>query len=88
MKNNVIRVNNVSKIFKLDTQIGISKKIEARNERLRLKEILLKNLPKGMGAIVRTTAENRTAKDIMKDLSFLISAWKSIKRKFPRRLFC
>lgn len=67
-------------------QIGISKKIEARTERFRLKEILLKNLPKGMGAIVRTTAENRSAKDITKDLAFLISAWKSIKKKSTKAL--
>ena len=65
-------------------QIGISKKIEDRNERYRLKEILLKNLPKGMGAIIRTTSENRSAKDIKKDLSFLISMWKSIKKKSRR----
>jgi len=65
-------------------QTGISKKIESREERQRLKEILLKNLPKGMGAIIRTTAENRTAKDITKDLSFLISSWKSIIKKSKR----
>jgi len=65
-------------------QTGISKKIESRNERLRLKEILLKNLPKGMGAIIRTTAENRTDGDIIKDLSFLIATWKSIVKKSNR----
>jgi ribonuclease G len=65
-------------------QIGISKKIEGKNERLRLKEILLKNLPKGMGAIIRTTAENRNVKDIKKDLSFLITTWKSIIKKSQR----
>jgi ribonuclease G len=65
-------------------QIGISKKIETKNERTRLKEILLKNLPKGMGAIIRTTAQNRTTRDIKKDLSFLITTWKSILKKVKR----
>jgi len=65
-------------------QIGISKKIEKREERIRLKEILLKNLPKDMGAIIRTTSENRSEKDIKKDLSFLISTWNSIQKKFKR----
>lgn len=65
-------------------QIGISKKIEDRNERLRLKEVLLKNLPKGMGAIIRTTAEKKSANNIKKDLSFLIATWKSIKKKGNR----
>ncbi len=62
-------------------QIGISKKIESRTERTRLRELLTKKLPKGMGAIVRTTAEERSDKDIIKDLSFLISDWKSILKK-------
>ena len=65
-------------------QIGISKKIDRREERTRLKEILFTNLPKGMGAIIRTTAENRSDKDIKKDLAFLVNTWKSIKKKFPR----
>lgn len=62
-------------------QIGISKKIENREERTRLKEILLKNLPKGMGAIIRTTAEDRPSKDIIKDLTFLIASWNTIQKK-------
>jgi len=65
-------------------QIGISKKIDSKNERIRLKEILLKNLPKGMGAIIRTTAEKKDSKAIIKDLSFLISTWKSIVKKHKR----
>ncbi len=65
-------------------QIGISKKIEDRNERIRLKNILLKNLPNGMGAIIRTTAEGRSDKEIKKDMAFLISIWKSILKKFKK----
>jgi len=65
-------------------QIGISKKIENKEERIRLREILLKNLPKKMGAIIRTTAEDRNEKDIKKDLSFLISTWNSILKKFKK----
>lgn len=63
-------------------QIGISKKISNREERTRLKEIILKNLPPKMGAIIRTTMEGRKAKDLKKDLSFLIITWKSILKKF------
>ncbi len=65
-------------------QIGISKKIESREEKARLKALLSENLPKGMGAIIRTTAEDRQAKDIKKDLSFLVSTWKSIHKKFKK----
>ena len=63
-------------------QIGISKKIESKEERTRLREIISKNLPAGMGAILRTTAEGRTEKDINHDLSLLISTWKSIQKRF------
>ncbi|MCK4650743.1 Rne/Rng family ribonuclease [Candidatus Babeliales bacterium] len=65
-------------------QIGISKKIEDRNERIRLKEILSKNLPPKMGVIIRTTAEGRKEKDLKKDLSFLVSTWNSILKKFKK----
>jgi len=63
-------------------QVGISKKIENRDERARLRDVLLKCLPKGMGAIIRTTAENRSSKDIQKDVTLLVSIWHSINKKF------
>jgi len=65
-------------------QIGISKKIDNKEERTRLKDFMQKSLPKGMGAIVRTTAQGRADKDIKKDLAFLISAWKSIQKKYKK----
>lgn len=61
--------------------IGISKKIEDKEERARLRDLLTKSLPKGMGAIIRTTAEGRLQKDIAKDLAFLISTWQSIQKR-------
>ena len=69
-------------------QIGVSKKIESRDERNRLKEILSLYLPKGMGAIVRTTAENRSAADLRKDIAFLVSTWKSILKKYAKASAC
>jgi ribonuclease G len=65
-------------------QIGISKKIESREERARLKEFMQRHLPTGMGVIIRTTAEGRSEKDIKKDLSFLVSAWNSIQKKYKK----
>lgn len=63
-------------------QVGVSKKIENRDERARLREILDECLPKGMGAIVRTTSEHRSSQDIKKDVAFLVSLWHSIQKKF------
>lgn len=59
-------------------RIGVSKKIEDRAERLRLKEIVVQHLPAGMGAVIRTSAEGRQEGEIFKDLSFLISDWNNI----------
>jgi ribonuclease G len=64
--------------------LGVSKKIEDKETRAQLRELLQKNLPAGMGAIVRTTAEGRDQKDIQKDLAFLITTWKSIQKKFKK----
>lgn len=59
-------------------RIGVSKKIEDRAERLRLKEIITKHLPTGMGAVIRTSAEGKSESEINKDLSFLIADWNNI----------
>jgi ribonuclease G len=63
-------------------RIGISKKIEDREERARLKEIVSKNLPEGMGAIIRTTSEGRQEKEIAQDIQFLVDAWNGILERF------
>lgn len=63
-------------------RIGISKKIESREERLRLKTLLLKHLPENMGAIIRTTCESKEEKSIIEDLNYLIETWKNIEKKF------
>ena len=63
-------------------RIGVSKKIEERAERARLKEIVRSLLPEGMGAIIRTTSEDALEKDIAKDVSFLVSTWNLIQKKF------
>lgn len=65
-------------------RIGISKKIEDKDERARLKEVVRKLLPKGMGAIIRTSAENRSEKDLSKDVAFLVHTWNSILSKFGK----
>lgn len=63
-------------------RIAISKKIEDRDERMRLKEILRTNLPEGMGAIIRTTSEHRHDKEIIQDIQFLITTWNYITKKY------
>lgn len=63
-------------------RIGVSKKIEDRKERSRLKDIIKEQLPEGMGAIIRTTAEGTDAKELCKDIRYLIDTWNTIQKRF------
>lgn len=65
-------------------RIGVSKKIEDRAERVRLKEIVTRHLPEGMGAVIRTNAEDKTESEIQKDLSFLIADWNTILTNYAK----
>jgi len=63
-------------------RLGVSKKVEDREERKRLKEIVQEHLPEGMGGIIRTTSEGRSAPEITKDIRYLIKTWNNIQKKF------
>ena len=63
-------------------RIGVSKKIEDREERTRLKTIIREHLPEGMGAIIRTTSDGRSETDLVKDLRYLVQEWRTIEKKF------
>lgn len=63
-------------------RIGVSKKIEDRQERYRLKDIVREQLPKGMGAIIRTTSEGRKDYEVAADVKFLVKQWRTIQRAY------
>jgi ribonuclease G len=63
-------------------RIGISKKISSSQERQRLRDVLEKNLPAGMGAIIRTSAEDAEEDEISKDIHFLLKDWNEIVEKY------
>lgn len=65
-------------------RIGISKKIESRDERLRLRKIVTESLPEGMGAIIRTSTQNQDEKAIKRDLDYLMATWRTILDKFAK----
>lgn len=58
--------------------IGISRKIEDKNERDRLKKIADRIRMKGFGFIVRTEAEGKGEKELRHDLDFLLRMWRQI----------
>ena len=64
------------------SKVGVSRKIELREERARLRELVGKRLPKGQGGvIVRTVAEDLTEETIQRELKSLRDVWKKISRK-------
>lgn len=64
------------------SQCGISRKIEEKRERERLKKILRKlTLPLGMGVIFRTASSGSTLKQLTRDLQFLLETWQKIQEK-------
>ena len=62
-------------------RVGISKKIEDRDELTRLKELVSSHLPEGMGAIIRTSSENSADQEIGQDIKFLVRIWNDILEK-------
>ncbi|MBU8921504.1 MAG: Rne/Rng family ribonuclease [Bacteroidales bacterium] len=64
--------------------IGISKKIDNRKERNRLRSIIRKHRPKGSAVIVRTAGSGVEEKQIKDDLKHLEKRWKEIERKIER----
>ena len=61
--------------------IGISRRIEDPDERMRLHGIVEKIRPDGMGAIVRTAAEGRTDAELKADMEYLVQHWETIRKK-------
>jgi ribonuclease G len=62
-------------------RLGVSKKIDDRDERIRLKDIIKSALPEGMGGIIRTTSESRDQDELIKDVRFLLETWETIQSR-------
>jgi ribonuclease G len=65
--------------------IGVSRKIEGREERARLRALAEKIRPKGAGGvIVRTVGEELTEETFEREMKSLLSTWKQIQRRKSR----
>jgi ribonuclease E len=63
-------------------RVGISRKIEDREERDRLKEMFGKlKLPKDMGFILRTAGSEKTSEELSNDLKYLTKLWNKIQNE-------
>jgi ribonuclease G len=70
------------------SKVGVSRKIESREQRAKLREMVTKLLPKDSGGvIVRTVAEGVTEEHFRREIESLTGLWKKINRKksFVRR---
>lgn len=66
------------------TRVGVSRKIESRQERTRLRRIVREALPKDAGGvIIRTVATGLGERQIKRELKSLLESWQKVKRKKP-----
>jgi ribonuclease G len=66
-------------------QLGISRRINDRAERDRIRDILSKvELPENIGLIVRTVAEGKTKKEFDRDVKYLLKVWRDIQEKLKK----
>ncbi len=69
-------------LMPFDNHIGLSKRIESREERDRIRKIIESlKLPKDLGFIVRTAAQGVSEKDFQRESRYLINLWNNIKAK-------
>src|SRR3989454_9913865 len=64
------------------SKVGVSRKIEARDQRAKLREMVTKLVPADSGGwIIRTVADDLTEASCKREIDHLLSLWKKIKRK-------
>ncbi|HYW31093.1 MAG TPA: Rne/Rng family ribonuclease [Gemmatimonas sp.] len=64
------------------SKVGVSRKIDERSERQRLRQMVGEILPENVGGvIVRTVSEDSSQETFKRELDTLINNWKRIKRK-------
>src|SRR5690606_2052129 len=64
------------------SRVGVSRKIEQREQRAKLREMVSKVVPKDVGGfIVRTVAEDVTEAHFQREVEALLGLWRKINRK-------
>ena len=72
-------------LMPFDDHIGLSKRIESREERDRIRKIMESlKLPKDLGFIVRTAAIGASEKDFQRESRYLINLWYNIRARAKR----
>src|SRR5689334_17776267 len=64
------------------SRVGVSRKIEGREQRTRLRELVSRLVPKDEGGwIIRTVADDLTEARCKREIDHLLGLWKKIRRK-------
>ncbi len=72
-------------LMPFDNHLGLSKRIESREERDRIRKILEDlRLPKEIGFIVRTAAQGASHKDFQRESRYLLNLWNHVKIRARR----
>jgi ribonuclease G len=66
----------------LAEHLGVSKNIEARAERDRLRSIIESCAPEKGGVIIRTEAEGAEEEALRREMAYLIRLWDSVQKRF------
>lgn len=61
------------------SRVGVSRRIDTDRERRRLREIVERLRPPGVGFIIRTAGEGAREADLAADVSYLASVWEAIQ---------
>lgn len=61
--------------------VGISKQIEEKEERDRLKALAEELCPEGMGMIMRTAAKEKTSEELTQDIRYLTNLWRVLSAR-------
>ncbi len=70
-------------LLPFSNKISISQKIKSKEERNRLKRLILSIKPNNYGVIIRTVAENKKVAELDTDLRNLVDKWEKIISKLP-----
>ncbi len=63
-------------------RVGVSRKIEDEQQRRILRQTLLElNPPKGLGFIVRTAGQERSRRELSRDMAYLLRLWKVLVKR-------
>ena len=66
-------------------RVGVSRKIEDERVRRKLRGTMRElNPPEGLGFIVRTAGQDRTKKELSRDLAYLVRLWKVLVRRIKK----